>query len=132
MIAASCRVEVRHPHPGVGVSTDEVLERIDEILSRHEGARATGSSTGPNPTPASRTTNWSGSSSATPKAGESGHCPRSASQDRLPALALPRHPGLRLRPTPYAMGAPDEHVLIDDLLATVQVHTLSAFDYLSS
>lgn len=33
-------------------------------------------------------------------------------------------------PTPYNMGAPDEYVTLDDLLGTVHVHTLSAFDYL--
>jgi succinyl-diaminopimelate desuccinylase len=33
-------------------------------------------------------------------------------------------------PTPYAMGAPDEHVTLNDLLGTVHVHVLSAYDYL--
>jgi succinyl-diaminopimelate desuccinylase len=33
-------------------------------------------------------------------------------------------------PTPYNMGAPDEYVTLDDLLGTVHVHALSAFDYL--
>lgn len=33
-------------------------------------------------------------------------------------------------PTPYNMGAPDEYALIDDLLGTVHVHVLSAYDYL--
>ena len=35
-------------------------------------------------------------------------------------------------PTPYGMGSPDEHVTIEDLLGTVNVHVLSAFDYLST
>jgi hypothetical protein len=30
------------------------------------------------------------------------------------------------------MGAPDEYVTLDDLLGTVHVHTLSAFDYLTA
>jgi succinyl-diaminopimelate desuccinylase len=34
-------------------------------------------------------------------------------------------------PTPYGMGAPDEHVTLDDLLGTVHVHVLSAYDYLN-
>jgi succinyl-diaminopimelate desuccinylase len=34
-------------------------------------------------------------------------------------------------PTPYNMGAPDEHVLISDLEAVAHVHTLAAFDYLA-
>lgn len=34
-------------------------------------------------------------------------------------------------PTPYNMGAPNEYVTLDDLLGTVRVHVLSAFDYLT-
>jgi hypothetical protein len=29
------------------------------------------------------------------------------------------------------MGAPDEHVTLDDLFGTVRVHALSAYDYLA-
>jgi succinyl-diaminopimelate desuccinylase len=35
-------------------------------------------------------------------------------------------------PTPNNMGAPDEFVTLDDLLGTVHVHVLSAFDYLTA
>ena len=35
-------------------------------------------------------------------------------------------------PTPYNMGAPDEFVTLEDLLGTVHVHVLSAFDYMAS
>jgi succinyl-diaminopimelate desuccinylase len=34
-------------------------------------------------------------------------------------------------PTPFNMGGPDEHVLIDELHAVAKVHTLAAFDFLS-
>jgi succinyl-diaminopimelate desuccinylase len=32
--------------------------------------------------------------------------------------------------TPFGMGGPDEHVLVDELLAVARVHTLVAYDYL--
>jgi succinyl-diaminopimelate desuccinylase len=34
-------------------------------------------------------------------------------------------------PTPFNLGAPDEHVTLDDLFGTVRVHVLSAYDYLA-
>jgi acetylornithine deacetylase/succinyl-diaminopimelate desuccinylase-like protein len=34
--------------------------------------------------------------------------------------------------TPFNMGAADENVLLDELLAVAQVHALTAFDYLSA
>jgi len=34
--------------------------------------------------------------------------------------------------TPFNMGAADEHVLLDELLAVAQVHALTAFDFLSA
>jgi hypothetical protein len=34
-------------------------------------------------------------------------------------------------PTPTNMGAPNECVTLDDLFGTVQVHVLSAYDYLA-
>ena len=34
--------------------------------------------------------------------------------------------------TPFNMGAPDEHILVDELEAVAKVHTLAAFDFLSN
>lgn len=34
--------------------------------------------------------------------------------------------------TPFNMGGPDEYVLVDELLAVAKVHTLAAYDFLSS
>ena len=34
--------------------------------------------------------------------------------------------------TPFNMGAGDEHVLLDELIAVAQVHALTAFDFLSA
>ena len=33
--------------------------------------------------------------------------------------------------TPFNMGAPDEHILVDELIAVAKVHTLAAFAFLS-
>ena len=33
--------------------------------------------------------------------------------------------------TPFNMGAPDEYILVDELVAVAKVHTLAAFDFLS-
>jgi acetylornithine deacetylase/succinyl-diaminopimelate desuccinylase-like protein len=34
--------------------------------------------------------------------------------------------------TPFNMGGPDEHILVDELSAVAKVHTLAAFDYLTN
>ncbi len=131
MIAADCRVEVDIRTP-VGVSTDEVLARVEEIVARHEGASY-------------RIINRAESNACEPDHELVAIIQNNAEAARgiepLPSLGLGgtdcrlwRYLGIPAYvygPTPYAMGAPDEYVLIDDLLGTVQVHTLSAFDYLS-
>jgi succinyl-diaminopimelate desuccinylase len=33
--------------------------------------------------------------------------------------------------TPFNMGAPDEYILVEELMAVAKVHTLAAFDFLS-
>jgi succinyl-diaminopimelate desuccinylase len=33
--------------------------------------------------------------------------------------------------TPFNMGAPDEHILVEELVAVAKVHTLAAYDFLS-
>ena len=40
-------------------------------------------------------------------------------------------PSVIFGPTPFNMGGPDEHVLIDELLAVAKVHALAAFDFLT-
>ncbi len=132
MIAASCRVEVDIRTP-VGVTTDEVLAKVDEIIARHEGASY-------------RIINRAESNACEPDHELVAIIQNNAEAARgirpLPSLGLGgtdcrlwRYRGIPAYvygPTPYAMGAPDEHVLLDDLLATVQVHALSALDYLST
>jgi acetylornithine deacetylase/succinyl-diaminopimelate desuccinylase-like protein len=34
--------------------------------------------------------------------------------------------------TPFNMGGPDEHILVDELKSVAKVHTLAAFDFLSN
>ena len=34
--------------------------------------------------------------------------------------------------TPFNMGGPDEHILLDELVAVAQVHALAAFDFLTA
>jgi succinyl-diaminopimelate desuccinylase len=41
-------------------------------------------------------------------------------------------PSVVYGPTPFGMGGPDEHVLVDELVAIAKVHALAAFDFLSA
>jgi hypothetical protein len=34
--------------------------------------------------------------------------------------------------TPFAMGGPDENILVAELVAVTKVHALAAFDFLSA
>jgi succinyl-diaminopimelate desuccinylase len=52
-----------------------------------------------------------------------------ASDSRL--YRLSGVPSVVYGPTPYNMGAADEHVLFQDLVTVATVHALAAFDYLS-
>jgi len=131
MIAAGCSVEVDIRVP-VGVTSDEVLERVDEIVARHQGASY-------------RIINRAESNDCEPDHELVEIIQRNAEAARgihpVPSLGLGgtdcrlwRYRGIPAYvygPTPYAMGAPDEYVLLDDLIATAHVHTLSAFDYLA-
>jgi succinyl-diaminopimelate desuccinylase len=40
-------------------------------------------------------------------------------------------PSVIFGPTPFNLGGPDEHVLIDELLSVTKVHALAAFDFLA-
>jgi succinyl-diaminopimelate desuccinylase len=131
MIAAHCRAEVDIRCP-VGVDTESLLGRFEEILGRHAGASYT---------VVHRT--------------EPNYCDpnhqmirlvqRNAEAVRgirpLPTISLAGTdcrlwrlkgiPAIVYGPTPHNMGAPDEYATLDDLLGTAAVHVLSAFDYLS-
>ncbi len=131
MIARECRTEFDFRTP-VGVPTDLVIERFAEVVSRYPDASY-------------RVINRS----------EPNHCDPNTELARIIQDNAETVRGIRPRPvismggtdarlwryegipayvygpTPYNMGAPDEYVTLDDLLGTVQVHVLTAFDYLS-
>lgn len=132
VIAAECVAEVDLRAP-VGVTSKQLLEAFDEVLSEHPGATYTiDQSTDPS---------WS----------DPEHPMVSViQQNALAVRGISPVPGIGIGatdcrlwrakgvpayvygPTPYNMGAPDEYVTLDDLFGTVHVHVLSAFDYLTT
>jgi succinyl-diaminopimelate desuccinylase len=131
MIAADCRVEVDIRCP-VGVPNAVVLERFEDIISHYPG------------------TSYTLINSSEPNYCDPNHpmmdiIQQNAEQARgirpVPAIGLGGTdcrlwrqrgiPAFVYGPTPYNMGAPDEYVTIEDLMATVEVHVLSAYDYLT-
>jgi succinyl-diaminopimelate desuccinylase len=132
VIAAECRTEVDLRCP-VGLSADELLAAFEEVLRAHPGATyAIVQKTDPT---------W-----CDPDHEMVGLLQRNAEAVRgirpLPGISIGGTdcriwravgiPAYVYGPTPYNMGAPDEHVTLDDLLGTVHVHVLSAFDYLTA
>lgn len=131
MIAPSCSVQIDLRCP-IGVSNAELLARFEEILRRYP--QATYSIINGNDPTMSDPFHELAMIVRTNGAEARGIRP-------VPALSLGGSdcrfwrmrgvPAFIYGPTPYNMAAPDEHVLVDDLLATVYVHTMSAFDYLT-
>jgi succinyl-diaminopimelate desuccinylase len=131
MIAAHSRTEVDIRCP-VGVSTDQALRRFDEIVGRY-------------PEASYRIINQSEPNYVDPRHQMVDILQRNAEAVRgirpEPNISLGGTdcrlwrqrgiPAFIYGPTPYNMGSPDEYVTVDDLLGTVSVHVLSAFDYLS-
>jgi succinyl-diaminopimelate desuccinylase len=132
VIAAECRAEVDLRAP-VGLSSDALLAAFEEVLREHDGAT------------------WEIVQKTDPTWSDPDHemvglLQRNAEDVRgirpLPGISIGgtdcriwREKGIPAYvygPTPYNMGAPDEYVTLDDLLGTVHVHTLSAFDYLTA
>jgi succinyl-diaminopimelate desuccinylase len=132
VIAAECRTEVDLRAP-VGLTSDELLAAFEEVLREHPGASyEIVQKTDPT---------W-----CDPDHEMVGLLQRNAEAVRgirpLPGISIGGTdcriwraqgiPAYVYGPTPYNMGAPDEYVTLDDLLGTVHVHTLSAFDYLTA
>jgi succinyl-diaminopimelate desuccinylase len=132
MIAADCRVEVDIRCPP-GVATATALRRVEAILAKHPGASY-------------RILNRSEPNTCDPDHEMIRLVQRNGEAVRgirpLPAVSqaatdcrlwrLLGIPAIVYGPTPHNMGAPDEYATLDDVLGTVAVHALSAFDYLSS
>jgi len=131
MAAASCRAEVDIRCP-IGLSTQTIVDRVEEIVGRHAGA------------------SLEIMHRYEPNYSDPNHemvriIQRNAERLRgirpLPGISLgctdcrlwryKSVPAIVYGPTPYGMGAPDEYVALDDLFGTVGVHVLSSFDYLT-
>ena len=132
MIAGHVRTEVDIRCP-IGVSTEQVLRRFDEIVSHFpEASYRIINKSEPNYVDPNHEMMKILQDNATavrgirptPNISLGGTDCRLWRQRGIPAFVY--------GPTPYNMGSPDEYVTIDDLLGTVEVHVLSAFDYLSS
>jgi len=131
MVAADCvsEVDVRCP---IGVSTDTVLAAIDEIVGATDGASF-------------KVINRFEPNYSSPDNAMFRILTRNAAKARnlkpTPGLGvgstdcrLWRYAGVPsyiYGPTPYNMGAPDEHVTLEDFFAMMSTHALSAFDYLA-
>jgi succinyl-diaminopimelate desuccinylase len=130
LIAADSRAEIDIRIP-IGVSTQTVLRHLEEMLARHEGA------------------SYRLINSAEPNWADPNHPLVRAIQDNaeqalgvrpIPAITmggtdtrlwrLRGIPAFFYGPAAHNIAAPDEHVTVEELLGTVRVHVLSAYDYL--
>lgn len=127
---AIARADIRLP---VGITTDVLAAKLDEWLGPLEGVswkairRFEPSFTDPGHEIVTRT--------ATVAAEVLGETPAvnmrvGGSDSRW--YRLFGVPTVVLGLTPFNMGGPDEHVLVDELLAVAKIHTLVAYDFLSA
>ncbi len=132
MIAAHSRAEIDIRCP-IGVSTDQVLRQFDEIIGRYPGSsyriinRSEPNYVDPHHEMVEILRNNAEAVRGIrpqPNISLGGTDCRLWRQRGVPAFIY--------GPTPYNMGAPDECVTVDDLLGTVSVHVLSAYDYLAA
>ena len=130
MIAADCHIEVDLRAP-VGMPIQRLLGEFERILNKYEGASYT----------------IAGGHDAN-VCDPNHEMVRIVADNAESVRGIRPHPAISIGgtdcrlwrergvpayvygPTPYGMGAPDEHVTLDDLLGTVHVHVLSAYDYL--
>lgn len=132
MIAADCEFEVDVRAP-VGMAHAPLLARIDAIVARHPEVSYT--------IQGGSESNW-----CDPRSEMFGYVIANASQvSNVTPVRVVSPGGTDARlwrsrgipavvygPSPDSMGAPDEHVTVDELIHVVKTHVLSAFDYLSS
>jgi succinyl-diaminopimelate desuccinylase len=134
LIAPSCRAQIDLRCP-VGVPTEVVLSAFERVVQRHcataEIAYAVINRTEPNHCdpdhPMVRIIQANAERARgirpVPSIGLGGTDARLWRLAGIPAYVY--------GPTPRNMGAPDEHVTLDDLFGTARVHALSAYDYLA-
>lgn len=132
MIAADCEFEVDVRAP-VGMPHTPILAKIDAIVAKHP--EVSYSVQGGNESnwcdPASEMFNYvianaQRISNVTPVrvVSPGGTDARLWRTRGVPAIVY--------GPSPDSMGAPDEHVTVEELMHVVKTHTLSAFDYLAA
>jgi succinyl-diaminopimelate desuccinylase len=132
MIAADCEFEVDVRIP-VGMSQAPILGKIDAIVARYP--EASYSVQGGNES------NWCDPASEMFKYVVANA--QRVSNVRPVRVVSPGGTDARLwrsrgvpaivyGPSPDSMGAPDEHVTVEELMHVVKTHALSAFDYLAS
>jgi succinyl-diaminopimelate desuccinylase len=130
MIASQCRVEVDLRCP-LGMQLDDLLARFGAIVARYPAAR------------------WGVMNSSPPNACDPRARIFTLLQDNAAALTGVRPtpaislggtdarlwrmrgvPALAYGPTAHNIGAPDEHVDVEELAQVVKTHTLTAWDFL--
>lgn len=130
MIANRCRAEIDLRCP-VGLTLDDILARFGEIVARYPTAR------------------WQVLNSSPPNVCDHEDRIFAVVKDNAEAVSGTRPvptislggtdarlwrlrdiPAAIYGPTPYNMGAPDEYVLIDELITVVKTHVLTAWEYL--
>jgi succinyl-diaminopimelate desuccinylase len=127
---ARAQCDIRLP---VGMTTAALLEKLDEALRPLEGVAwrsirsFEANFTDPAHEIVTRVRDVAAEVLGTPPAVNmrvGGSDSRWYRQYRVPTVVY----GL----TPFNMGAPDEHILVDELQAVAKVHTLAAFDFLTN
>lgn len=130
LIADHCRgeVDVRIPP---GVSTAEILRVVGRIVRRHRGMsyELLGRSE-PNWTPPSHEFLETVRQTATTVRGEAPFFNISGPGTDSRVFRRVGMPVAVFGPTPYAMGAANEHVTVRDYLDVIRVHALSALEFL--
>ena len=125
------RADIRLP---VGITTDVLAAKLDEWLAparrRDAGGRMRRFEpyfTRPGDEIVVRTARRRGRSAGHRAGGE--HARRRLGLALVPPAGVPT---VVLGLTPFNMGGPDEYVLVDELLAVAKIHTLAAFDFLTT
>jgi succinyl-diaminopimelate desuccinylase len=125
----SAELDIRFPH---GIRSDDILSKVDSIRSRYEGIEyRVQHITEPNSTPVGeeiiqltlKNAEFVREHRVFPSCGMNGtDCRHFRSRGIPSCLYGPRF---------YELGAPDENITVQDLMDSVKVMTLTAFDFLN-
>jgi succinyl-diaminopimelate desuccinylase len=131
VIPSECRVQIDIRCP-FGLSNQTVLERLDAILERYPGASyrvMVGNDANYNSPDVDLLRILQRNAEAFLGARPVPSLIAAGSDGRF--WRFKGVPAVIYGPTPYGIAAPDEHVDLDEIVGLVQVHALSAFDYLT-